>query len=116
MPNSNGYLLLEILIAVAIFSIGFLAVGTLIVSTTSANTSSHIFTQASLLATETLECLKKETLSDLVPSSYSDSNNPINDCLYGYNASRRIRVAVSWERLGQSRRVELTTITRGNGS
>jgi type II secretory pathway pseudopilin PulG len=131
MPNSNGYLLLEILVAVAIFSIGFLAVGTLIVSTTSSNTSSHIFTQAALLATETLECLKKETLSDLVPSSYSDSNNPINEWGYsggifnrnwviddpiGYNTSRRIRVAVSWERLGQSRRVELTTITRGNGS
>jgi type II secretory pathway pseudopilin PulG len=131
MPNSNGYLLLEILIAVAIFSIGFLAVGTLIVSTTSANTSSHIFTQAALLAAEALESLKKEPVSDLVPNTYSDSNNPINewgnsggifnrswviDDPIGYNTSRRIRVTVSWERLGQSRRVELTTITRGNGS
>jgi type IV pilus assembly protein PilV len=131
MPNSNGYLLLEILIAVAIFSIGFLAVGTLIVSTTSTNTSSHLFTQAALLAAETLEFLKKEPVSDLVPNTYSDSNNPINewgnsggiftrtwviDDPIGYNTSRRIRVTVSWERLGQSQRVELTSIIRGNGS
>jgi len=131
MPNSSGYLLLEILIAIAIFSIGLLAVGTLIVSTTNANTSSNIFTQAALLAAEAMESLKKEPVSDLVPSTYSDSNNPINewgnsggifnrnwviDDPIGYNTSRRIRVTVSWERLGQSRRVELTTITRGNGS
>jgi type II secretory pathway pseudopilin PulG len=131
IPNSNGYLLLEILIAVAVFSIGSLAVGTLIVSTTNANNSSNIFTQAALLAAEAMESIKKEPISDLVPNTYSDANNPINawgnnggifnrnwviDDPIGYNTSRRIRVTVSWERLGQGRKVELTTITRGKGS
>jgi type II secretory pathway pseudopilin PulG len=131
MPNDRGYLLLETLIAVAIFSVGILAIGTLIVSTTTANTRSNIFTQATLLAAQTLEHLTKKPVSHLVPNTYRDSNNPINewgdtggifnrswviDDPIGYNTSRRIRVTVTWERLGQSRKVELTTITRGNGS
>lgn len=130
--NSRGYLLLEIMVAVAIFSIGFLAVGTMIISTTRNNTTGNILTQATLLAEETLENLKKDGLSSLIPGGpYHDPQNPIDpwgnkggiytrswviDDPVGLNTSRRIRVTISWERLGQSRRVELTTITRGNGT
>ena len=131
ISGDRGYLLLEILIAVAIFSIGFLAVGTMIVSTTRTNTTGNIVTQATLLAVETLESLKKGPVGDLVPETYSDPNNPVDewgnkggifsrswviDDPVGYNTSRRIRVTVGWERLGQNRRVELTTLTRGNGT
>jgi prepilin-type N-terminal cleavage/methylation domain-containing protein len=131
ISDNRGYLLLEILIAVAIFSIGFLAVGTLIVSTTRTNTTGNIATQAALLAVETLEALKKDPVADLVPDTYNDPNNPVDewgdkggifkrswviDDPIGYNSSRRVRVTVSWNRLGQNRRVELTTITRGNGT
>lgn len=131
ISDDKGYLLLEILIAVAIFSIGFLAVGTIIVSTTRTNTTGNIVTQATLLAVETMETLKKDPIADLVPDTYSDPNNPIDewgnnggiftrswviDDPIGYNTARRIRVAVSWNRLGRSRSVELTTITRGNGT
>lgn len=130
--NNRGYLLLEIMVAVAIFSIGFLAVGTMIVSTTRNNTTGNILTQATLLAEETLEDLKKDAISSLTPGGpYYDPQNPIDewgnkggiytrswviDDPLGLTTSRRIRVTVSWERLGQTRRVELTTITRGNGT
>jgi prepilin-type N-terminal cleavage/methylation domain-containing protein len=131
MADNRGYLLVEILIAVAIFSIGFLAVGTLIVSTTRTNTTGNIVTQATLLAVETLETLKKGPVDELHPETYSDPNNPVDwrgrnggifnrtwviDDPVGYDTSRRIRVSVSWRRLGQYRSVELTTITRGNGT
>lgn len=131
MADTRGYLLLEILIAVAVFSIGFLAVGTLIVSTTRANTTGNIVTQATLLAVETLETLKKGAVGDLIPETYSDPNNPVDergrkggifhrrwviDDPVGYDTSRRIRVSVGWQRRGQYRSVELTTITRGNGT
>jgi type II secretory pathway pseudopilin PulG len=131
ISDNSGYLLLEILIAVAIFSVGFLAVGTMIVSTTRTNTTGNIVTQATLLAVETLETLKKDSVGDLIPETYADSNNPVDewgnkggifnrswviDDPVGYNTSRRVRVIVSWERLGKNRRVELTTITRGNGT
>jgi len=131
ISDNRGYLLLEILIAVAIFSIGFLAVGTMIVSTTRTNTTGNIVTQATLLAVETLETLKNDPVGDLVPANYSDPNNPVDewgnkggifkrswviDDPVGYNTSRRVRVTVNWEHLGQNRRVELATITRGNGT
>ncbi len=130
--NNRGYLLLETMVAIVVFSIGFLAVGTLIVSTTRNNTTSNILTQATLLAEERLEELKMGSLSSLTPGGpYKDPRNPIDewgnsggiydrswviDDPVGLDTSRRIRVTISWERLGQTRRVELTTITRGNGT
>jgi prepilin-type N-terminal cleavage/methylation domain-containing protein len=130
--DHRGYLLLEIMVAVAIFSIGFLAVGTMIVSTTRNNTTSNILTQATLLAEATLEDLKKEALGSLtIGGPYDDPQIPVDawgnkggiykvswlvDDPVGLNTSRRIRVTVNWERLGKTRRVELTTITRGNGT
>lgn len=131
VADPRGYLLAEVMIAVAIFSIGFAAVGSLIVSTSANNTSGNIVTQATLLAAEILENLKAETVLDLPAGVYSDSNNPIDawgrsggifnrswviDDPIGYDTARRIRVTVSWNRLGTSRAIELATITRGDGT
>ena len=127
----KGYLLVETMIAVAIFSIGFLAVGTMIISTTANNTTGNIITQATMLAVETLEDLKKERVMEMAAGSYADLNNPIDergnsggiftrswiiDDPIGYNTARRIRVTVSWSRLGKNRGIEFTTLTRGNGT
>jgi type IV pilus assembly protein PilV len=130
--DNNGYLMLEILIAVAIFSLGFLAVGTLIISTTRNNTTGNIITQATLLAAERLERLKDTPdITTLATGTYTDPNNPIGDQgnpggIYTRswtisdplpnNTARPIQVRVSWNRLGQNRAVVLTTITRGNGT
>jgi hypothetical protein len=137
--DNTGYLMLEILMAAAIFSIGFLAVGTLIISTTRNNTTGNIITQATMLAAEQIEKLKDTTdIASLVPGTYTDSNKPIGDQgnpigdqghpggiytrswtiakLPKDDTARSIQVRVSWKRLGQNRTVELTTITRGNGT
>jgi len=134
--DSTGYLMLEILVAVAIFSIGFLAVGSLIVSTTRNNTTGNIITQATMLAARQLERLKDTTnIADLAPGTYADTGkiddqgNPggiytrswtialvPKDPLPPNNSARSIQVRVSWNRLGQNRTVALTTITRGNGT
>lgn len=127
--NSHGYLLLETLIAIGIFSIGFLAVGTLILSTTRNNTTGNIATQAAMLAARTLEDLKSTT--DLTTLATVAEHGPIDHMgnaggifwrswtisnPVGFDTSRRINVTVRWDRLGQNRRVELSTITRGNGT
>jgi len=126
--GNNGYLMIEILMAVAIFSIGFLAVGTLIISTTRNNTTGNIITQATMLAAEQIQKLKDTTnIADLNPGadpSIDDQGKPGGiytriwtiDPLPPDNTARRIQVRVSWNRLGQNRTVELTTITRGNGT
>jgi hypothetical protein len=128
--DNNGYLILEILLAVAIFSVGFLAVGTLIISTSRNNTTGNVITQATMLASERLERLK-DTADIKTLVSGPDPSNPIDDQgrpggiyirswtispLPADDTARRIQVRVSWNRLGQNRAVELTTITRGNGT
>lgn len=129
--GQSGYLMAETMIAVAIVSIGFVAVGTLILSTTANNTTANVITQATMLAAETLEDFKKEPVADMVVGAYSDPNNPIDDRgnsggifnrswviddPIGYGSARRIRVSVNWNRLGQNRTIELTSITRGDGT
>ncbi len=129
--NQNGYLLIEALISMAIFAIGFLAVGSMVIYTTRNNTRSNIMTQATLLATQTLEDFKNTpditTLAD--GETYTDADpvdqwgNPggiytrswsISDPI-GTNSSRQIEVTVSWTRRGHQRNIVLTTITRGGG-
>jgi hypothetical protein len=128
---AQGYLILETMAAVAIFSIGFVAVGSMMISTAGNNTTGNILTQATMLAVETLEDLKKERVTDMAAGIYADPNNPIDargnsggifmrswviDDPVGFNTARRIRVTVSWSRLGKNRSVEFTTLTRGNGT
>jgi len=130
--DKNGYLLIEALISMAIFAIGFLAVGTMVIHTTHNNTRSNIMTQATLLASQTLENFKSipdiTTLvigEDYIDGGPVDANgNPggiftrtwsIRDNI-GFNTSREIEVAVSWTRRGQRRNIVLTTITKGQGT
>lgn len=128
--SARGYLLQEVMIALAIFSIGVAGLGNLMLSTSANNTAANILTQATLLAVERLENLKMESISDLATGSYPDPNNPIDargrsggifhrswaiEDPVGYDTARRIRVTVSWNRSGANRTIELTTITRGDG-
>jgi type IV pilus assembly protein PilV len=127
-------MLAEIMIAIAIFSVGFLAAGSLVLSAARSNTNSHIRTQATLLAAQTLETLKNTPdISGLVISAapYSDPNNPIDSYgdpggIYtrswtisdpvGHGTSRQVAVTVSWSRFGITRSVTLTTLTKGRGT
>ena len=130
--DQKGYLLIEALISMAIFAIGFLAVGTMVIQTTRNNTRSNIITQATLLATQTLEDFKStpyitiytdgEEYTD--PAPVDQWGNPggiftrswrISDPI-GNNTSRQIEVTVSWTRRGHQRNIVLTTITRGRGT
>ena len=130
--NQKGYLLIEALISMAIFAIGFLAVGTMVIGTTRNNTRSNIMTQATLLATQTLEEFKNTpNLNTLVVGDeHTDAapvdqwGNPggiftrswrISDPL-GNDTSRQIDITVSWTRRGHQRNIVMTTITRGRGT
>jgi type IV pilus assembly protein PilV len=130
--NQKGYMLIEALIAIAIFSIGFLAVATLVFSATRNNTRGNILTQANMLARQSLEQLKNTPDITTLPSepttnteSGIDANGDpggiytrtttIEDTL-GFNTSRAVEVTVNWTRHGQNRIVVLSTITKGNGT
>lgn len=119
--GETGYLLVEIMIALAIFAIGFLAVGTMVLSTTRNNSTGNIATQATMHAIEKLEELKSLEVADMA----NDTDQPGQTGIFtrswtvtdtGIGSSRLIEVTVSWNRMGQSRDVVLSTISRGNGT
>jgi prepilin-type N-terminal cleavage/methylation domain-containing protein len=121
--NNKGYMLIESLIAIAIFSIGFLAVATLVLSATRNNTNGNILTQANMLAREKTEELKSTTdLTELddtsaVPETIGGiftRSWTANDSLKS-GTSREIEVTVSWSRKGKNHNVVLKTMTKGSG-
>jgi type IV pilus modification protein PilV len=126
--NSRGFTLIEILIAIAIFSIGILAVAKMQLWNVQNTTTGNITTMATMLAREQIEVLKGKNISD------ADLNVGANACdtpsaaggiftrcwsvaapVGASSATRLLEVDVSWNRRVQ-RSVVLTTITRGNGT
>jgi type II secretory pathway pseudopilin PulG len=132
IQNPKGYMLVEALISIAIFSVGFLAVATLVLSVSRNNTSGNQLTEANMLAKAKLEMLKAENIESdaLKAGDYADAL-PINadgdpggiytriwtiqDAL-GFNTSREIKVTVNWASRGRNRSIVLSTITKGNGT
>ena len=126
----TGYSLIEVLFAMAIFSIGILAVAKMEMITAKSNRSANHITQALLLVESQMERLKNVTdVSELDAldgnqNAHIDaSGNPggiytrttrITNPLGG-DFSRHIEVRVEWTRLGRNRRVALTSMTHGNG-
>lgn len=122
LPGANqGFSLIEVLIAMAIFSLGILAVGTLIMSTSRNNTNGNILTQATMLARAKIEEKKRAadagalTVGAETETNIDAQGNPggifkrecgissVGDC-------RQIQVTVSWSRKGKSLSVVLTTL------
>lgn len=130
LKRNKGFTLVEVLIAMAIFAIGILAVAKMQMWNTKNNTTGNIRTTATMLARAQMEELKSVAdVTTLV--SNADPNNPVDEDgnaggIYtrtwtvtnplGGSDSRQIAVTVSWSRWGQNRSVVLASITRGNGT
>ena len=122
LRDKNGYMLIEALIAIAIFSVGFMAVATLVFSSSQNNISGNRLTQANMFAREKMEQLKSKTdLTELDTSAAPETVGGIftrtwtaSDPL-AHGTSREIQVTVSWVHKGQNRSVIMKTITKGSG-
>jgi len=122
LNNKKGYMLVEALIAIAIFSVGFMAVATLVFSSSKNNINGNILTQANMFAREKMEELKSKTdLTELdtgvapetVGGIFTRTWTATDPLTFG--TSREIQVTVSWVSKGQNRSVVMKTITRGRG-
>jgi Tfp pilus assembly protein PilV len=120
--NKKGYMLMEALIAIAIFAIGFMAVSTLVFSAARNNTSGNILTQANMFAREKMEELKSKT--DLTELDTVEAPETVGDMFtrtwtasdpLATGSSRQIKVVVSWMRKGKNEQVVMETITKGKG-
>ena len=117
--------MIEVLIAMAIFAIGFLAVSSMVLSTTRNNTSGNLITMATMLAREKIEYLKTlpiqqmeiQCARDLEAEHLDGPFERVCDVSASFSETVKIiEVTVSWNRLGKNREVILRTLTRGNGS
>jgi type IV pilus assembly protein PilV len=127
LNRQQGFSLIEVVIALAIFSIGILAIAQLQISAVRNNTRGNLATQATMLAEAQIENLKNISnvtlLADSVESGIDQNgaaggiytrttviSNPM-----GGDFSRQIQVTVQWVRDGRLRRVILKTLTQGSG-
>jgi len=123
--NSNGRTMIEVLIAMAIFAIGFLAVGSMVLTTTRNNTAGNIITIATMRAREKIEFLKTLPIQQMETQCSEDleaehlEGNFERACDVSASFSETVKiieVTVSWHRWGKNREVVLRTLTRGNGA
>jgi type IV pilus assembly protein PilV len=130
--RAEGFTLIEVMMSIAIFAIGILAVAGLHYWTTRNNTTGEVMTQATMLARAQIETLKQQAdVAPLATGTVVDPGNPIDangdpGGIFtrqwtvtdpfggGYTANlRQVQVTVSWSRLGQNRSVVMTSIVRG---
>ena len=114
--NKRGFTLLEAVMAMAIFSIGILAVGSMQLWNTKNNTTGDFTTQATMLARQKVEELK--VVSDI--DDLASGNDTIGIFRRRWvpgditDTLSRITVTVEWTRQGKDHSVEIESITRGN--
>jgi len=125
ISQENGLTLVEVMISLGIFAIGFLAIAGLVIGTTKNNTTGNMLTQATMLARARVESLKALPLNQL-EAACLDENEPeiINrvyarkcdvDAIGASTTIKTIKVTVKWEKSGNLRQVVLQTNTRGWG-
>ncbi len=121
----KGMTMIEVLMAMTIFTIGFLAIGTMVIWTTRNTTTGNIVTQATMMARERMEFLKTLPISGMEAQCLDTLEPEIIGQIYERECSvdtsysptaNIIRVKVSWNRRGKKRDVELATLTKGNGT
>lgn len=123
--NQGGFSLIELLIAMAILALAMLAAATMQYNSVRNNTNGNIATQANMLAKGKMEELKSTPdLDDIVEGSelgVNDEGQPggIYDLSWTVDnlgsSARRITVTVEWNRGGETRRIMISSVTRGNG-
>ena len=123
--DKKGMTMIEVLMAMTIFTVGFLAIGTMVIRTTRNTTTGNIVTQATMMAREKIEFLKTLPLSEMKAWCPDDSEPEIIGQIYkrecdvdtSYSSSANIiEVKVRWNRRGKNREVVLRTLTKGNGT
>jgi len=131
LPAGNkGFTMVEVLITIAIFAIGVLAVASMQYWSVRNTATGNVMTQAANLARAQMETLKNVPVVTTLVSG-ADANNPIDangtpggiftrtwviTNPLGTSVTRQIDVTVAWRRNGQNRSVVLTSISRGNGT
>ena len=123
--DASGFSLVEMLIAMAILSLGLLAAASMQYGSMRNNTKGDVYTQARMLAKAQLETLKNQNINDLVPGTTTESSidaegqpggiyDRVSEVV-AWESARILIVTVSWDRLGKADSVVITSKTGGGG-
>lgn len=108
--KEKGFTLIEIMITIAIFSIGFLAVGSMQIAAINANAKSRMRTEATALATAKVEEFLNTDYGDL-ENAGSETQGPYTiSWSFTENAVETLKttaVTVTWVSRGRTRSVNL---------
>jgi len=123
--SEKGLSMIEVLISMAIFAIGFLAIAGLVAATAKNNTSGNTLTQATMLARAQVEYLKTLSLGQLADACPDDMEPEVVGRIYARTCEtsllgdsdtiKTITVTVQWQKSGKRRQVMLQTNSRGLG-
>ena len=126
IKSDEGFTLIEVLIAMAIFLIGILAVGTMQISAVNSNASARMRTEATMIAAQHVERLLALPFSDLDAVVASSEYDPHDQGPYRINRptltpiingeelkvidsgdvnNRIVNVTVQWMKRGRNRSV-----------
>ena len=106
----GGFSIIECLIALSIFTIGILAVATLVLSSIGENASARRITEATALAEDRLEQLMAQAYDDIADGESTQGAYTVNwDVSEDVIApqTKSISVSVSWNYLGKQRNVTI---------
>jgi len=111
--KERGFTLIEVLIAMAIFSIGILGVGTMQIRSTTGNTSARIRTEASIWAQDRVETLMllpydSSPALDVGPAGMGPPLHQVSEGLY------TVQWNVSAGATANTKIIQVTVIGRGN--
>lgn len=128
--DEEGLTLLELMIGMAILSIGLLAIASLQISTVISNKNGNLRTQALKLAQDRIEALATVNAATLdVSTPVTETGIDVHgsaggvftrttvyaELASGSNA-RIATVTVSWQDMGRNRTVSMTSYVRGSGT
>ena len=117
--NYKGYTLIEVMIAIAIFAIGFLAIASLQIAASKTNRASSDYTQATTIATDRMERLMTlpygdgdlDPAANPHPAPPDDQQGKYNIQWVvtetdlnadGTNDAKIVNMMITWDRLGNS--------------
>ncbi len=124
LTREGGFTLLELLIAVLLLAVGFLATFTVIWTSQKAGTYSRNMTSAAALGADLMEQLALRNYTGLKNGTYSDAaiSPPLSAFSRAYTVQqdtpavnmKTLTVAVSWREGGQVKSRTFTTVRRAD--